>query len=113
MDIMNRIIERLKEIDRTQADICNYIGINYSVFTTWKKRGTEPPTKYLVKICEFLDVSVNYLLTGEDDSEIPSDGDKEQEMLNLFRRLPNDEQAKLIGRTELLVEMNANKSTDT
>lgn len=102
MDIMDRIMERLKEINRTQADICNYIGINYSVFTTWKKRGTEPPTKYLVKICEFLNVSVNYLLTGEEKLETSTG--KEQEMLNLFRCLPNDEQAKLIGRTELLVE---------
>ena len=110
MDIMNRIIERLKEINRTQADICNYIGINYSVFTTWKKRGTEPPTKYLIKICEFLDVSLNYLLTGEDESETFRDDNKEQEMLSLLRRLPNDEQAKLIGRTELLVEMASNKS---
>ena len=108
MDIMNRIIERLKEINRTQADICNYIGINYSVFTTWKKRGTEPPTKYLIKICEFLDVSLHYLLTGEEKLEISTG--KEQEMLNLFRRLPNDEQSRLIGRTELLVEMASNKS---
>ncbi|MDE5754238.1 MAG: helix-turn-helix domain-containing protein [Oscillospiraceae bacterium] len=111
MDIMDRITERLKEINRTQADICNYIGINYSVFTTWKKRGTEPPTKYLIKICEFLNLSLNYLLTGEEKPEISTE--KEQEMLNLFRRLPNDEQSKLIGRTELLVEMNTNKSADT
>lgn len=111
MDIMDRITERLKEINRTQADICNYIGINYSVFTTWKKRGTEPPTKYLIKICEFLNLSLNYLLTGEEKPETSTE--KEQEMLNLFRRLPNDEQSKLIGRTELLVEMNTNKSVDT
>lgn len=72
MDVMNRIIDRLSELGLSQADLCKELGINYSVFTTWKKRGTEPPTKFLVHICEFLNITLDYLLTGKDHSTISS-----------------------------------------
>lgn len=66
MDIMNRILILLDKKGLKQADLCKCLGIKYSVFTTWKTRGTDPPTKYIIRICDFLDVSPDYLLKGEE-----------------------------------------------
>ena len=66
MEIINRIIDELDKKGLTQADICKYIGIKNNVFTTWKTRGTAPPTKYLVQICDFLQITLEYLLTGKE-----------------------------------------------
>lgn len=68
MEIMNRILELLQYNHLTQTDICNYLGIKTNVFTTWKKRGTDPPTKYIIQICDFLNVTPEYLLTGTERS---------------------------------------------
>lgn len=70
MSIINKILKLLHEQGKTQADICNYIGIKPNVFTTWKTRGTDPPAKFLIQICEFLSVSLEYLLTDDDSEQI-------------------------------------------
>lgn len=66
MSIIDRILKLLKEKKKTQADLCNFIGIKQNVFTTWKTRGTDPPARYLVQICEFLGVTLEYLFTGQE-----------------------------------------------
>lgn len=110
MTISQRIFEELKRQKKKQKELAEYTGISESAVSDWKKKGTNPAAENLSAIADFLNVSVNYLLTGEDEPE--TSGSKEQEMLNLFRRLPNDEQAKLIGRTELLVEMTSSKAAE-
>lgn len=103
MDIINRILDILAAKGLKQADLCNYIGIKYNVFTTWKTRGTEPPTKFLIQICDFLGVTPYYLLTGkEKSSSLPED---ELELLTYYKELPEREQMKLIGRASALAEV--------
>ena len=65
------------------------MGINNSTMANWQSRNTDPPSKYIIPICEFLDVSPYYLLTGEDSNKnnnfiSPSD----QEVLELLHQLP-------------------------
>ncbi len=70
--------------------------------TNWKNRNTDPPAKYIIPICEFLEVSPYYLLTGkEKSSSLLND---EQELLNYYKELPTWEQQRLIGRAAALAE---------
>jgi bacteriophage CI repressor helix-turn-helix domain len=111
MSVIDRIVELLQKKGVSQADICNYIGIKYNVFTTWKTRETDPPTKYLVQICEFLNITLEYLLTGEESkssNEIHLANANETTMLNLFRMLSEKEQDRIIGRLENMVEESQN-----
>lgn len=105
MSIMDRILKLLKEKNKTQVDICNYIGIKPNVFTTWKTRGTDPPARHLVQICEFFDVTLEYLLTGNENSqnikpEIKAEqaiSDTSKELLEVFESLPMRERVKLLN----------------
>lgn len=49
--------------------MCAYLHIGTSTVSNWKNRGTDPPAKYIIPICDFLNVSPEYLLTGENRKE--------------------------------------------
>ena len=69
MSILERILEELSKTEKKEADLCKYVGINQNNFTNWKRRGTEPPATLLPLFAEFLNVSVDYLITGEEKEQ--------------------------------------------
>lgn len=103
MSLINDILDILGSKNKRQADLCSYLGINTSTMTNWKNRNTDPPSKYIIPICEFLDVTPYYLLTGEEKS--PSLPDDELELLKYYKELPDREQQRLIGRASALAEV--------
>ena len=53
------------------ADVARHLGVSRSVVGNWKMRETNPPTEYIVPICELLNVSVEFLLTGTEKENNP------------------------------------------
>lgn len=76
--------------------------------TNWKNRGTDPPAKHIVPICEFLDISPYLLLTGKEKSsptvELTAD---ERELLDIYNKLSEKSKGMVLGRAELLAELEA------
>ncbi len=85
MTICERLFQTMSDRNKRPADLCKILGIGTGVTTGWKKRNTDPPAKYLVQICEFLDVSLEYLLTGCDTSLAVNK--EEQELISMYRSL--------------------------
>lgn len=69
--MLNKILSELKAKKKTQKELCLFLGIKQSVFSDWKSGRNSSYTKYLPKIAEFLDVSVDYLLGRTDDPNPP------------------------------------------
>lgn len=86
--VIERIIELLDKKALKASDLCRFIGINTSTMTNWKNRGTDPPAKFIVPICEFLNVSCEFLLTGKEKSNIHEISNNDIEWLSLIHRLP-------------------------
>lgn len=105
MSIIDNILLLISQKRLTQSSLCEAIGINTSTMTNWKNRHTDPPAKYIIPICDFLGVSPYILIYGEEksspDSVLPSD---EQELLSYYKRLPDIDKGRLIGRAEALSE---------
>lgn len=57
----------LKQKGIKAADVCRATGIKSPVFSEWKKGKSRPNTDKMIKIAKFLDVSVEYLMTGEEN----------------------------------------------
>lgn len=68
MTIGERIAQLLDEQGKPAKDLARHLGIDASSVTGWV-RGSWPSSKYLIGISQFLDVSVEYLLTGEGDKQ--------------------------------------------
>lgn len=115
MSLINTILDIMKSKNKRQAALCAHLNISASTVTNWKLRNTDPPAKYIIPICEFLEVSPYFLLTGEEKANsLPND---EQELLDSYKRLPEREKQRLIGRASALAEVyneqGESRSTET
>ena len=102
MTICERMFDELDRKGLTAYALCKHLGVKTNTTTSWKQRGTDPPAKYIAQICEFLDCSLEYLLTGQETEKVPAPGMSEngREMLELYERLPEREQLLLLGRLQ-------------
>lgn len=66
MDFVDRIDEKLKEKNLKRAAMLEDIGVDTSIMTAWKKRGTIPAGDVCLKIAQYLDVAPEWLLGGEE-----------------------------------------------
>ena len=111
--ITQRILSLLEEKSLTATDLCRAIGINTSTMTNWKNRGTDPPAKMIIPICEFLGCSIEYLLTGEDTGApvvvkkepVPRISENGREMLALYEKLSERDQLLLLGRLQEMASL--------
>lgn len=115
MTISERLFSELDRKKLTAYGLCQALGINTTTTTNWKQRGTDPPAKYITSICEYLDCSIEYLLTGQEPQGTKKEPTQEMtldelEMLELFRSLPYKEQQRAIGRLQTLVEVSKDES---
>lgn len=68
MTICERMFEIMDYRGITAYALCQKTGLSNSTLSNWRSRNTDPPAKYLVPICEVLECSLSYLLTGIDEA---------------------------------------------
>lgn len=73
MRVLNKITELLKQQNKKQKDLTDYLGISKNVFTDWKSGKNNSYLKHIGKIAEYFDVSVDYLLGKEKSPTANSD----------------------------------------
>lgn len=83
MSTIDKISALLKENQKTQKDLMDYLGLEKSTFTAWKANKNTSYKQYIYEIAEFFGVSTDYLLGRTDDpinyddntliAEIPED----------------------------------------
>ena len=103
MSICERIFYILNEREIMAKDLADAIGVSKSVVSSWKTRGSNPPAELLVKICGFLNISLEYLLTGETDTKSPNKlTPGEQAIYEQVHPLSEAEKYKIAGAIPLL-----------
>lgn len=68
MDAVDVILKLIKEKGISQKELTVAIGVSSGNFSDWKKKRSKPSSNILKKIAEYFNVSVDYLLTGEEKS---------------------------------------------
>lgn len=103
MTISQRIFSILKEKKLKQKDMADYTGISTSAISAWNKNNTNPAAESISTIADFLGVSIEYLLTGEEKAIILKDDEKE--LLTYYKKLPEKDRQRLIGRASALADL--------
>lgn len=107
MGITDRVYEIMNKQKKKQTDLANYLGVGKTTVNGWFHQTGDIPGKYLQGICEFLNASPRYILTGEEETEdtqkapaataeVPVMSEDESELLRIFHALDRE------GRTMVL-----------
>ena len=96
---MQTINERIFDIiksnkDFSQKKMALATGISTGTINSWLKRGSAMPADVIIPICNYLSVSPEYLLTGE-QKEIDGLRPDERKLLQAYNQLDNSRQAML------------------
>lgn len=106
------MIKRLKELriekNLTQTKLAENFGITYSNIGEWERGKSEPSIEMIIKLADFFNVSIDYLVGREGDFgnvtvSSPATEEltyREQRLLDAFKKLSELEQYKLIDDAE-------------
>lgn len=97
MEIIDRIVETLEMKRKLAIDLCRVLNISTSTFSTWKSRHNDPPANYMPTIANFLEVSLDYLLTGVEPPKARTLSQQELDLLDLFAMLPVEKRYEFVG----------------
>lgn len=98
MTIGNRVLTLLNEKGLKQKDLADYLGTKPSTVNGWKEPNRNPSSDLIVRICEFLGTSYEFILTGT-EKITHSYSSEDSEWLSLIHQLPKE--AKYEFRGEL------------
>lgn len=70
MTVNEKIFNIMKQKNIKNADLAKYLNVKNNVITNWHTRGTEPPIKYIIPICELLEITIYELLGIENNNKI-------------------------------------------
>lgn len=112
-EINKRLFEKMEEKQIKPTKLADFLGINKSVIYSWRTRNTDPGSEFIVQICDCIDVSIEWLITGVEKPDINNLTENEKEMLQYFKKLPDREQIKFIGRIEEAAAQHQNEESST
>ncbi len=104
MKPIERMFELLEQHKYTATELSKYLDITTSTVGSWKIRKSPIPDKYILPICEFLEISPEYLLTGDTTKKVFDKprvlDDLEEKFLNEFSSLTDLQKGIILGRIE-------------
>ncbi len=101
-ELYERITKNADKIGITGKELGQMLGLKKSPLTDWKNGKSKPTLDQLIKMCEIFATSSDELVFGENKFSNTLTAN-EQELLELFHKLPEREQIKFIGRLEEIV----------
>lgn len=93
-DFLKRVLEELDFLNASKAELARFLNIRKSTVYSWFERNTVPAADTALKIADFLNVPLEYLITGKKDESKKSKIELTDFERNLLREaaslLPED-----------------------
>ena len=114
-----RLKELREERHLTQNDIAKEIKTSQTNIGRWEKELNEPAASFLIRLADFFQCSIDYLLGREDDlgnitihTEKPaSHPQDEQELLNIYQALSPAHRSQILEYARYFAEKSGAAST--
>lgn len=86
----------LDEKGLKNADVARATGISNMTLSDWKRGKSEPKTKNMQKIADFLGTTVDYFTTGKETAPDSVQSDDYVELISLYSKLSEDSQKAIM-----------------
>ena len=114
---MNRIKELRKERGLKQVDLCKTLGVSQAALSGYETGNYQPDNDILIKIADYFDTTVDYLL-GKSDIKKPLTSEdmsglteKQIKILEMMSELPEQDQDDLIQQAEYRIWLKHQKES--
>ncbi len=100
LTLLDRIRELMEQSGINAKQLTTELGISNSSFTDWKKGKGHPSLETVKKIADYFNVSIDYLVNGEEFSGaivLDFSNSEDKELLDKFHALSPELRAKLLG----------------
>lgn len=111
--ILNQILMLTESKGMTPSNLASALNLSNSSFTDWNKGKAFPKLETLIKIARYFNVSLDYIVFGENMSANNSLTNKEYlfdskniKLMSKFNKLPNQLQAKVISYIDGMIAAN-------
>ena len=98
---------RLKELrnqtNKTQTDIANYLNLTTGGYSSYETGKREPSIETLIKLADFYNVTVDYLLGREFSNDVGYLTAEEREYFEYFKQLSPINKVRIIGEMKGLL----------
>lgn len=112
-ELGKRIQKQRKLIGLTQAQLAAKINISHTQLTRYESKDVQPPADVLKRLSEIFDVSIDYLVNGNQSDKVEQTL-KDAELIKNFKQLDQlpDEEKKSILRVlnALIRDFNARQA---
>ncbi len=105
--MVDRIIQLIKQKGLSINAVEKQLGFGNGAIKRFAT--SSPSVDKIITLSNFLNVSVGYIITGEDTSL----NDDEQELVSYYKKLPEREKIKLLSRAETLSEVYSEQVKET
>lgn len=103
MSFGNNLRTLIEERDMTQKEVARQLNIAPSTMGSYVQNTREPDFATLVSLAKYFEVSIDYLL---DYSSGKTSSHQEDELLRVFRSLPEEQRDICIEQCKVFVRMN-------
>ena len=107
-NFLKRVLEELDFLNASKADLARFLNVRKSTVYSWFERDTIPAADTALKIAGFLNVSLEYLVTGKEDESKKSKielSDFEKNLLKESSGLLPEDKVELMAYIDMKKKM--------
>ena len=98
------------KIGKSTTAVILEIGLSRSLVTSWKN-GTVPNNTTLKKIADYFGISAEQLINDSPLEELKGHDEKDNEILNMYSRLSDEQKKQALSYLQYLAEHKAHEET--
>ena len=100
-----KLLELRKQHNKTQQELAEYLNTKHQTYGAYEKGINEPSIKTLIKLADYYNVSIDYLVGRQWHNDIGYLTPQQVDCVNMIKQLNENNTIKLMGYLSAMISM--------